>query len=80
MPEFKHVYVVIQSAIYRHDICGVFSTREQAEARAKYCLEQEQDHYHDYEVYEIPFDVKVDSIVWDDGDYHCYTAHGKSSK
>lgn len=42
----NHVYIVIEEAVYRHRILGVYDTQAQAEARALEVAMAEDDHHH----------------------------------
>ncbi len=55
----SRVYVVAQSAVYRHDIMGVYQTVEDAMRGAMWAADQETyygrgpDGHHEYEVLEL---------------------------
>lgn len=48
--ESEWLYVLVQKGGYRHDICGVFSREDVAASVAIERIEEEEDHYHNFEV------------------------------
>jgi hypothetical protein len=57
MGEVVRVYVVIRTAVYRHQIGGVFSTEENALETARALIATEPDDHHDYEILEFLLDT-----------------------
>ena len=53
------VFVVTRQGIYRHEITGVYFSKGSAVKRAKKCLSEEHDDYHEYDIYKIPLSVPI---------------------
>jgi hypothetical protein len=56
MGQVVKLYVVIRTAVYRHEIGGVFSTEESAIKAANALIATEPDDHHDYEIVEFVLD------------------------
>ena len=54
------LYVLVQEAVYRHDILGVFDNEIQAIKAAKVANERESDGYHDIQVLEYDLNKVVE--------------------
>lgn len=50
----RHIYVVIQSGVYRHAVIGVFEELDDAIAAGHEAVQTERDHYHCAEVLRCP--------------------------
>ena len=47
------MYVIVKSGVYRHEICGVIDTMDDAIERANTLIMAEKDDYHEFEVLEF---------------------------
>ncbi len=56
------VHLVVQEGVYRHDICGVYSSAELAEEAAQRAAREDEDDYHSYEIYETALDQYVNDV------------------
>jgi hypothetical protein len=56
------VYLVIQNGVYRHDVRGVYTTKENAENAARRSAAEDRDAYHSYAVFEAELDAYVEDV------------------
>ena len=57
------MFVVVQSAVYRHDIVGVFSTVEKAVGAAHMAATDERDDHHRFEIIQCDVDKHGETLV-----------------
>lgn len=62
------VYIVVKSAIYRHETFGVYTSEPLARVAAERMLQLEPDDHHSAEVLEVELDQ--DAITRDVRHYH----------
>lgn len=60
-----NIFVVIESAIYRHDVIGVFSSEENAISAGKQAARNSRDDHHRYEVVTCILDSPGETPVCD---------------
>lgn len=53
------VFLVIQKGVYRQGIFGVFDSEAAAKSLADNLYETDADHYHDYQVIQLPLNVPL---------------------
>jgi hypothetical protein len=59
------LYIVTREGVYRHEILGVYDTKEAAEKRAQWGTDHDIDNYHGYRVGECELNEDLKDDVRD---------------
>lgn len=54
------LYAVTRQGVYRHEVLGIFNTKDLAINRAKEVCAGEEDDYHNFHVYQFTLNQDVD--------------------